>query len=131
MTPLIAAYLWTNAALYAVFGLLCLVRPTRTASALGFGGLQPHGLVEYLTVYGGMQLGFAAFFALGALRGGDSALWTLGFALCLYVPLVVVRWVSLLTLPGPIPTTAWALAALEAVLLAMGAALALGLRSVG
>ena len=129
MTLLLSAYLWTNAVLYAVFGLLCLLKPTPTAKSLGLGVLAPHGLVEYLTVYGGMQLGFAAFFAFGAARGGDGALWTLGFALCLYVPIVLVRWASLMTLPGPIPGTGWALAALEAALLVAGIALAWGLRT--
>jgi hypothetical protein len=129
MTTLLTAYLWTNALLYGVFGLLCLVKSGSTARSLGFTSLAPHGLVEYLTVYGGMQLGFAVFFALGATRGGDGALWTLWFALCLYVPIVLVRWGALLSLPGPIPTTAWTLAALEAVLLLAGAALAWALRT--
>ena len=128
MTTLLAAYLWTNAVLYAAFGLMCLVRPQSTAKTLGFEALAPHGLVEYLAVYGGMQLGFAAFFALGAVRGGDGSLWTLYFALCLYVPIVLVRWASILSLPGPIPTAAWVLAGLELVLLAVGVALPLGPR---
>lgn len=129
MTTLLAAYLWINAVLYAVFGLMCLVRPQATSKALGFEAFAPHGLIEYLTVYGGMQLGFAAFFALGALRGGDSSLWTLYFALCLYVPIVLVRWASIATLPGPIPSTAWALAGLEALLMVAGVALTLALRA--
>lgn len=129
MSTLLPAYLWTNAALYAAFGLLCLLKPTSTARSLGFTTLAPHGLVEYLTVYGGMQLGFAAFFAFGAMRGGDGALWTLWFALCLYVPIVLVRWAALMTVPGPMPNTAWALAGLEALLLLMGIGLAWGLRS--
>lgn len=129
MTTLLAAYLWINAVLYAVFGLMCLVRPQATSKALGFEAFAPHGLIEYLTVYGGMQLGFAAFFALGALRGGDSSLWTLYFALCLYVPIVLVRWSAIAMLPGSMPTTAWALAGLEALLLLAGIGLAWSLRA--
>lgn len=129
MTTLLAAYLWTNAALYLGFGALCLLRPQGTARAIGFSPLMPHGLIEYLTVYGGMQIGFALFFALGAMRGEVGATWTLYFALCLYAPIVLVRWVSLVALPGPIPGMAWALAALEAVMLLAGAALAWSLRA--
>lgn len=125
MSTLLAAYLWTNAALYAAFGLLCLFRPLKTAKALGFDVLAPHGTVEYVTVYGGMQLGFAAFFALGASRGIDGAMWTLWFALCLYVPIVLVRWTALLAVPGAKPGLAWGLAALEALLLAAGVFLAM------
>ena len=63
------------------------------------------------------------------MRANLGATWTLYFALCLYVPIVLVRWASLLALPGPIPGTAWALAALEALLLAAGVALALAMRA--
>lgn len=128
MSAFLIPFLWLNAALYAFFGLFCLVRPQRAGEALGFSLTLPHGLIEFLTVYGGMQLGFAAFFAFAASRGEAGALWGLYFALFLYGPIALVRWASILAVPGALPKTSWALAALELSFLVAAGALAYSMR---
>ncbi len=119
-------YLWLNAALYALFAVWCTVSPGRTATNLGYESLTAGGRSEYLVIYGGLQLGFAAFFAI--LARGDASLQRLGvlFALCLYVPIVAYRATTVVKF-WPLPSMTLMVAALEGVLLV--AALVLYLRS--
>lgn len=86
-----AAYLWINAVLYAVFGVMCALNPRGTAKALGYSLSTHGGLSEYLTVYGGLQFGLAAFFAWVAMRD-DLHPAGLVLALALYTPIVLFRW---------------------------------------
>lgn len=83
-------YLWTNAVLYAVFAVWCAIRLDDTARAIGYQALSAGGRSEYLTVYGGLQLGLAIFFAWTALRPEMHRVGLL-FALALYVPIVLFR----------------------------------------
>jgi hypothetical protein len=88
-------YLWLNAVLYAVFAALCSLRVTGTSRALGYASLNPSGVSEYLTVYGGLQVGLAVFFAVSAYRP-ELQRGGLLLALSLYAPIVVFRWASVL-----------------------------------
>lgn len=114
------AYLWLNAALYLVFGLWCLLGWKRTSSAMGYVQLDASGRSEFLTVYGGLQLGLAGFFAWSA--AGDWGRGALVLALALYVPIVAVRIVSVLR-NGPVGGVTRAVAGLEVALLAGALAL--------
>lgn len=84
------AYLAFNALLYAALGVWCALAPDSTAAFLGLTLVGPAGLSEYLAVYGGLQLGFAAFFGLAAAapRHRPSALW---FAALVYGGIVALR----------------------------------------
>jgi len=123
MTGGLTVFLWANAVLYAGFGLFCLVRPAKASGALGLCTIRPRGLVEFLTVYGGMQLAFAAFFTQAALRGGTAAVEALWFAVCLYVPLALIRWISIVRMRQAMPALILLLGAMETLM----AGFALGL----
>lgn len=110
-----AAYLWINAALYAVFGVLCAINPRGTSKGLGYALPTSGGLSEYLTVYGGLQFGLAAFFAWVAMRG-DMHRAGLVLALALYIPIVLFRWVSVARL-WPVERMTLGVGTLEAALL--------------
>lgn len=114
------AYLWLNAALYLVFGLWCALGWRRTSAAMGYVQLDASGRSEFLTVYGGLQLGLAGFFAWAA--AGDSDRVALALAVALYVPIVAFRIVSTLR-NRPVGGVTRAVAVLEASLLAMALAL--------
>ncbi|AJC45406.1 MULTISPECIES: hypothetical protein [Xanthomonas] len=108
------AYLWFNAALYALLAVWCTLLPAQTAAAVGYVGLDRSGQSEYLVIYGGLQLGMAFLFGYfartGQLRTG------LLLALAFYVPIVLYRSASLLRL-WPVGPTTTGLAAFEIVLL--------------
>lgn len=96
------AFLWLNAAMYAVFAVWCTVAPGKTSEAIGFAFTKGGARSEYLVVYGGMELGFAVFFALCALRPA----WATGglvFATCLYAALALYRVASLFIYDGLTP----------------------------
>jgi hypothetical protein len=108
-------YLAVNAVLYFALALWCTVSPAKTAVAQGFVQMTASGRAEYLTVYGGLQVGLGLFFALCAYtqRWQDVGLV---FALCVYVPLVLWRVAGLLQ-HWPVGTTTLAVAGLEAFML--------------
>ena len=108
-------YLYFNAALYAVFGVWCLALPGSTARTLGYEVLSASGESEYRVVYGGLQIGLAVFFAYCA-RTSDRA--GLVFAVALYLPIVVIRAITVAK--WPVTSTTLAVGALEALLLATG-----------
>ncbi|MET0292047.1 MAG: DUF4345 domain-containing protein [Steroidobacteraceae bacterium] len=109
-------YLWLNAALYLLFAVWCTASPWKTSANLGYETLTAGGRSEYLVIYGGLQLGFAAFFAITAR--GDLALQKLGvlFALCLYVPIVAYRLFTVAKF-WPVPSMTLMVGALELGLL--------------
>ena len=82
-------YLYFNAAMYLLFSIWCSVASTSTAQALGFAQLTRSGATEYLTVYGGLQLGLAIIFGWTAWSG--ELRFGLIVALALYVPMVLWR----------------------------------------
>lgn len=118
---MVAAYLWLNAVLYALFAAWCTVRWKSTSAAVGYLALDNGGRSEYLVVYGGLQAGLAIAFALLALRPEWHRAGVL-FALCLYAPIVAYRVVTALAF-APVGATTWAVAGLESVLLAGAVAL--------
>ena len=90
---MVVAYLYINALLYFVFGLLCTVWATDTSKNLGYSVLSRSGESEYLVVYGGMQVGLAVIFAWLAQTPTTREMG-LQFALCLYIPIVLYRWMN-------------------------------------
>ncbi len=87
---MIPFYLYFNAVLYLLFSVWCLIKPTETANSLGYSFLNSNGKIEYTAVYAGMELGFAAFFALCAYHT-QMRLSGLIFAVCIYTGLVLAR----------------------------------------
>ncbi|MEB1528892.1 DUF4345 domain-containing protein [Xanthomonas sp. WHRI 7945] len=119
------AYLWFNAALYAVLALWCTLLPAQTAAAVGYVGLDRSGQSEYLVIYGGLQLGMAFLFGYFART---AQLHTgLLLALAFYVPIVLYRSVGLLRL-WPVGPTTTGLAVFEILLLLAALALWRGQR---
>jgi hypothetical protein len=110
-------YLYLNALIYLLLAGWCALAPARTATAVGYASLTRSGQVEYLTIYGGLQLGLAFLFAWFAwsqqMRTG------LVLALALYVPIVLFRSIGLIRW-WPVEPTTLALAATEWLMLAVG-----------
>lgn len=114
---MVNAYLYLNAALYALLAFWCTLMPSQTAAAVGFQVLDKSGQSEYLVIYGGLQLGMAFLFAYFAWTGQPRN--GLVVALAFYVPIVVYRFFTLLKL-WPVAPTTTALAVLEWLLLIAG-----------
>jgi len=108
-------YLWFNAALYFAFGVLCTLKVDKASTAQGFLSLDSNGRCEYLAVYGGMEIGFAAFYAICALKPEYRSAGVL-FSLCLYAGIVAWRLSALMTLSN-LSTTTKSIAGLEVALL--------------
>jgi hypothetical protein len=114
-------YLWTNAALYALFAVWCTVSPQGTSQALGFAQLNSGGRSEYLVIYGGLQLGLAAFFGACAARAPWHETGLL-LALLIYLPIVAFRWWTFVQ-HRPVPGLTLAVGVLETLLLLAAVAL--------
>lgn len=101
--------------LYVLLGIWCTLRPTSTARAVGFDLIGGGGLSEFVTVYGGLEVGLGAAMIVTAivpeLRAGG-----LVFALVLSAMLPLFRAPTLFALS--VPTTTWILAAVEIALAA-------------
>lgn len=52
-------------ALYTLLGLWCTFSPRQTSQSVGFTLSEP-GLIEYVTVYGGLEVGLGAAMIIGA-----------------------------------------------------------------
>lgn len=122
---MLVAYLLLNAVIYAAFALATTIAPARIAAAVGFS-LDRAGRIEFLTVYGGLELGLAAFYAWAACTGAANQRVALMFSLFVYAALVLYRSAGILVHGSP-GTTLLAVAALE--LLFLLAAIALLLRA--
>ena len=110
-----AAYLYLNAVVYLLLAGWCTLAPARTATALGYTTLSRSGQTEYLTIYGGLQLGLAFLFAW--LAWSQQTRTGLVLALALYLPIVLYRSFSLLRW-WPVESTTLLLAATEWLMLA-------------
>lgn len=112
---MIKAYLFLNAALYAIFVVWCTVMPTATAKALGLSFNSGSGKSEYITVYGGLEFGVAVFFLLAAIKPELRSAGLL-FAVLFYAGLVLWRIPTLILVPG-IQRTTYLFAGFEFALL--------------
>lgn len=116
-----ALYLWLNAVIYVLFAILCTWRASATASNVGFLTLSAGGLAEFITVYGGLELGLGIFFAWLAHRP-ELHRTGLVLALALYVPIVIFRWISVARL-APVGRVTLGTGVLETVMLGLALAL--------
>ncbi len=115
---MIAIYLWANALLYAMFAALCSLKLTATSQSMGFLSLDRGGRSEFLTVYGGMELGLALMFAWMAWRPALNRTG-LAIALLIYAPIVAFRLIGWIRL-WPVQRTTLATGLLEIALLVIG-----------
>ena len=58
--------------LYVLLGLYCAILPARASKAVGFGLNGGAGQSEFLTVYGGLEVGMGLVFLLPLLRPMDT-----------------------------------------------------------
>lgn len=115
---MIAIYLWANALLYAVFAALCTLKASATSQSMGYLSLDRGGRSEFLTVYGGMELGLALVFAWMAWRPVLNRTG-LAIALLIYVPIVAFRLIGWVRL-WPVQRTTLGTGLLEMALLVIG-----------
>jgi len=120
MQPMIKSYLVLNAVLYLGLVVWCSLRHEQTSRAGGFVSLDNSGHSEYLVIYGGLQLGIAAFYGYLA---ASPVLHRTGivFSLMLYLPIVLYRIVTVIAY-RPVSGITLGTGALELALLA-GAAI--------
>ena len=123
---MLVVYLWLNAAIYAVFGVMSALAPAKIATSLGLTG-DASGKVEFFTVYAGLELGVAAFYAWAAYTGPQAQRVALMFSLCLYAGLVLFRAIGI-AMHWPVSATILGVAALELALFAGAVALTLSAR---
>ncbi|PBQ31038.1 hypothetical protein CNR22_04390 [Sphingobacteriaceae bacterium] len=86
-------YLFLNAFLYLSFAIWCIVKFVGTSGFLGYSFLNNSGKVEYLTIYTGLQMGFAIFLAICAYYP-SLRLAGLLFCVAAYVCIVITRTLS-------------------------------------
>lgn len=87
---MVKTYLLINAVLYASFVLWCSFAKAHTSQASGYLTLSRDGWVEYLVIYGGLQLGLAAFYAYAAFNPQYHRI-ALIFSLFIYSAIVLFR----------------------------------------
>lgn len=122
---MISLYLYVNSAIYLLFALFCLFKTSETATNLGYSFLNNSGKVEYIAVYVGMELGFAAFLAICALYPSMS-LAGIVFCVCMYVGLVITRTYAVLA-NGNVSKMIYIIGGLEFALLIWGLILLISL----
>ena len=91
-------YLGFQALLYLALAVWCTLAPDGTSKALGFDLTNGSARSEYITVYGGLELGMAIFFLLTAVNPEWRRMGVL-FALCTYACLAVFRLGTLIFVP--------------------------------
>lgn len=90
---MIIIYLAFNALLYSAFALWCAIAPRQTSAFLGLTPTNPAGESEYLAVYGGLQAGLAAFYAL-AVFVPDHRKSAMLFSVAIYGGIVLLRTIA-------------------------------------
>lgn len=110
----IRVFLGAVGALYAIFALWCAASPGFTSEAVGLHMEGGSGRSEYITVYGGLQMGLALAFAGGAWFQEHA---TAALVLCWLVhgSLTAFRLFTVATVDG-IAWNTFAFAGLEAAL---------------
>lgn len=119
---MVVVYLAFNAVLYAVLGLWCALAPGTTSAFVGLTPVGPAGASEYVAVYGGLQLGLAAWFAFAAARPAHQPSALL-FAALVYGGIVALRTTAVVKFGFPALGNARFAYGLELVLLASAVAL--------
>lgn len=103
---MVVVYLLFNAALYLALGLWCTIDPAGTSASIGYALTNDSARSEYLTVYGGLEVGLAGFFVFCAWR---SEFRRGGLALAAFTYAGIAIWrgatVALLADPGWFPRT--------------------------
>ena len=122
---MVSFYLFFNSVIYLLFALFCLFKTSETASNLGYSFINNSGKVEYIAVYVGMELGFAAFLAICALYPSMSLAGII-FCVCMYVGLVVTRAYAVLA-NGNVSKMIYIIGGLELALLIWGLVLLISL----
>ncbi len=118
---MVQVYLFFNATLYLLLSTWVLLKPIGTAKYVGYHFLNNSGKVEYLAVYGGLELGLAVFLAIAGfvpvIRFSG-----LVFCVCIYAGSILVR-TSFALYYGNITRETYMLGGLEYVLGIWGAVL--------
>ena len=112
------SYLYINAFLYFVFAVWCLIKLYGTSKFLGYQFVNDFGKVEYIAVYGGMQLGFSIFFIIMAYYPSFHTAGLI-FSVAIYACIVILRTSSALYF-GNIQKTTYIVGALEYCLCILG-----------
>jgi hypothetical protein len=61
-------YLYLNAVLWIGLGIWCTLASEKTSASMGLTLASPAGRCEFITVYGGLELGLGAFFLYAAIE---------------------------------------------------------------
>ena len=123
---LTAMFLGFQALLYVALAAWCTLAPDGTSKALGFGLTNGSARSEYITVYGGLELGMGIFFLLTALNPDWRRMGVL-FALCTYGCLALFRLGTLIFVPD-VGTFPKLMIGLEATMTVLAALLFFGAR---
>ena len=92
---MISFYLNLNAFLYFLFSIWCFIKFSGTSRFLGYDFLNNSGRIEYFTIYGGLQMGFAIFLVIS---GYFQSLRLSGLLFCvaIYICIIITRTASAL-----------------------------------
>lgn len=108
-------YFYLNALLYFVLAMQSTFALQSTSTRRGYQVLSIKGRAEYITMYGGLQLGLVIMFVVFAQ---DSSSWHLGaiVSMALYAPILIYRVVTAL-MNRPVPASSMGSMAIEGLLL--------------
>ena len=88
------AYLIVVGLLYLILAIWCTVSPKVTSEKVGFELVNGTGKSEFMTVYGGLELGLALVLVASAIRP-ETVGWGVGACVLIHASLVVFRSISL------------------------------------
>ncbi len=91
----VKSFLILNALMYLGFSSYCSFYPAEAAGALGIELLDQKGLVEFITVYGGLEFALCVVFSCGLFKENLTK-DVLLFSVVLYGSLVTFRIVALI-----------------------------------
>ena len=94
---MLVGFLGFNALMYALLALWCAFAPEQTSAFVGLQRLNAGGQSEYLAVYGGLEMGLAAFFGW-AVCVPEHRRAALLMSLLLYLGIVAFRSVAVVRL---------------------------------
>ncbi|MDX1451351.1 MAG: hypothetical protein R3183_02255, partial [Oleiphilaceae bacterium] len=86
------------AALYALSGVWCLLQPELAAGFLALAFTAAAGKAEFVSVYGGLQLGLAIALVWVPLNSLEQQLAATRFAALVSLGLLIARCISLLSI---------------------------------